>query len=220
MSKRPEFRRGLLLSSHSSVPCWTAETLFLRSARRISFGNRNSYGHSHQQIWFCGRCHRLGHHPSAPGAAVILHPSSSLAPYTSQTADVIFCRREEIISCCLFFPTNTSQSLNHNNFYKSERNTVVKQIYLIYGVPEVLHSRILLFHYNLTLGGSSILITLSSQSSYYKEMRLCFRVGPDVCYKYNSWKHRISDPRAQVLNNKLAKRREKNLINSFKYTFI
>lgn len=116
MSKRPEFRRSLLLSSHSSIPCWTAATLFLHSARRISFGNRNSYGHSHQQIWFCGRCHRLGHPPSALGAAVILHPSSSLAPYTSQTADVIFCRREEIISCCLLFPTNTSQLLNHNHF--------------------------------------------------------------------------------------------------------
>lgn len=95
-----EFRRSLLLNFHNSIPYLTVKTLFLHSVHRIQFGNTNSYGHSHRQTLFCGRCHRLGHHPSVPAAAVILHPSSSLAPYTFQTADVIFCRREEIINCC------------------------------------------------------------------------------------------------------------------------
>lgn len=86
-----KYERIMKFSFHP-VPCLSVTTLDLHSEHRTWFGNMNSYGHIRQQTWFCGRCHRLEHHPSVLAAAVILHPSSLPAPYTFQTADEVFCR--------------------------------------------------------------------------------------------------------------------------------
>lgn len=78
-----------------SVPCLSVMTLDLHNERKTLFGNMNSYGHIHQQTLFCGKYHRLGHHPSVPAAAVILLPSSLPAPYTFRTVDEVFCKENK-----------------------------------------------------------------------------------------------------------------------------
>ena len=87
-------------------------TLDLHNGHKTWFGNMNSYGHIRQRTWFCGRCHRLEHHPSVLAAAVILHPSSLPAPYTFQTADEVFCRehRQEKFRFLMV-------SKNNNNYH-------------------------------------------------------------------------------------------------------
>lgn len=75
------------------LPYLTAETLVLRTAHRISFGNKNRGGHSHRQTWFCGISRRWELHSSGPEPASSHHPSSWLGPCKTQTAGAISCRQ-------------------------------------------------------------------------------------------------------------------------------
>lgn len=88
------YKRITICNFHA-VPCLSVMTLDLHSEHRTLFGNMNSYDHIHQQTLFCGRYHRLGHHPSVLAAAVILLPSSLPVPYTFQTADEVFCKENK-----------------------------------------------------------------------------------------------------------------------------
>lgn len=79
----------------SSLPYLTAETLVLRTAHRISFGNKNTGGHSHRQTWFCGISRRWELRSSGPEPASSPPPSSWLGPCKTQTAGAISCRQTE-----------------------------------------------------------------------------------------------------------------------------